>query len=54
MTDTKKSYTKEQLLASEQFCIRKDLVKAVLDEKKNYTVDEAELLLKKYLKGKVN
>mgnify|MGYP006968300443 FL=1 len=32
----------------------KDLVKAVLDEKKNYTVDEAELLLKKYLKGKVN
>ena len=34
--------------------LNKNLAKAVLKENRNYTVEEAELLLKKYLKGKVN
>ena len=62
LSDTKKravkneknGYTKEQLLASKRFRGRKDLAKAVLKENRNYTVEEADLLLKKYLKGKVN
>lgn len=46
-------YTKEQILASKRFCGRRDLAEAVLEKDKNYTLEEADKLIEKYLKGKV-
>lgn len=49
----KPAYTKEQILASERFCNRRDLAEAVLEKDKKYTLEEADKLIEKYLKGKV-
>ena len=46
-------YTKEQILASKKFCSRRDLAEAVLEKDKKYTLEEADKLIEKYLKGKV-
>ncbi len=49
----KLTYTKEQILASKKFCNRRDLAEAVLEKDKKYTLEEADKLIEKYLKGKV-
>lgn len=46
-------YAKEQILASDRFCNRKDLAEAVLEKDRKYTLEEADKLVEKYLKGKV-
>lgn len=46
-------FTKEQLLSSKRFRDRKDILDALLEDGKKYTVSDAELLIEKYMKGKV-
>lgn len=47
-------FSKEKLLASDRFGDRKDLLNVVLSENKDYTIAEAEQLINKFMKGKVN
>lgn len=46
-------FTKAQLLASEKYAGRKDLISTLLAEDKKYTADEADKWIEAYLKGKV-
>lgn len=46
-------YTKEQLLKAAGFRNRRDLVEALLDSGRNYTIAEAEEIIENYLKGEV-
>lgn len=59
MTDLKKDiedirFSKEQFLSSGRFAKRKDLLCAVLKDSSQYTVEEAEAEIKKFLKRKVS
>jgi len=47
-------FTKEQLLASEKFNDRTDILNAILSAVKQYTVEAVEKEIQKYMKGKVN
>ena len=47
------SFSKEQLLSSEHFRERKDIVNALLVSDEQYTVKEVEEKIKRYMKGKV-
>lgn len=47
-------FSKEQLLASNRFQDRRDLLEALLDEKKTYTMKAVEETITNYMKGKVN
>lgn len=47
-------FTKAQLTASDKYAGRKDLIGALLDDDTEYTVEQADELIEKYLKGKVN
>ena len=47
-------FSKEQLLASNRFQDRRDLLEALLDEQKSYTMKAVEEIINKYMKGKVN
>lgn len=51
--DAKLAFTKKAILASEQFCNRKDIVNAILSDGKTYTVDEVNRKIENYMKGKV-
>ncbi len=46
-------YTKEQLIRSERYMIRRDLLGALLKDSKRYTIEEVDTLLQNYMKGKV-
>lgn len=46
-------FSKEQIIAAKRFQHRRDLVAAVLDDDKQYTMTEVETLMEKYMKGKV-
>lgn len=46
-------YSKEQLLASERFRDRKDIVNALLSSDKEYTVSAVKNMIENYMKGKV-
>lgn len=48
-----KKYTKEQLIRSFRYARYRDLLGALLQNGKSYTFEEVEVLLNKYLKGKV-
>lgn len=48
------AYTKQQIAASKRYANRQDMVNALLDDSKRYTLDEVDALIKKYEKGKVN
>ena len=50
---TEPMFSKEQILASARFANRRDLVNALLDEKKSYTVKNVDSLIEKYMKGQV-
>ena len=58
-TETKKEakretlFTKEQILASKKYANRRDALGAILADGKEYTVEQVESLLEKFLKGKV-
>lgn len=47
------AFTKEQLLSSERFRGKRDLLNALLEEDKTYTASQAEEMIEKYMKGKV-
>ena len=46
-------FYKGQLIGSERFSGRRDLLTALLSEEKMYSVFEAEMIIEKFLKGKV-
>lgn len=46
-------FSKEQLLRSERYSGRRDLLNALLDGEKQYTISEVDTALNTYLKGKV-
>lgn len=46
-------FTLEQLLAAERFCGRRDMLKALLSDKKKYSISEVENKIEKFMKGKV-
>lgn len=50
---TETLFTKEQLLRSERFQDRKDLINALLSPEQQYTVRQAEQKIEDYMKGKV-
>lgn len=47
------AYTKEQLVTSKKYATRQDILSALLDDGKTYTLAEVDALIEKYLKGKV-
>lgn len=46
-----KTFSKEQILASEKYRNRRDLVYALLEENKNYTFEEVDNAINKFMKG---
>lgn len=50
---TEPKFSKEQILASARFANRRDLVDALLDEDKSYTLKTVDNLVEKYMKGQV-
>ncbi len=48
-----KSYSLSQLLGSERFRNRRDLLKALLSNKKRYSISEVEQEIEKFMKGRV-
>ena len=45
------TYTKQAILNSKKYIKQKDLVNALLDDDKKYTLKEVDNTIKKYLKG---
>lgn len=48
-----RAFAKEQILASERYRNRRDLLDALLDGKKNYTIKEADRMVETFMKGRV-
>ena len=48
------TYTVDQLAASKRYANRRDLIRALLEDGKAYTLNEVDGLIEKYMKGKVN
>ena len=46
-------YTKDQLIRSEKYRNQRDLLSALLDGKKVYSVEEAEEIMNQFMKGRV-
>lgn len=46
-------FSKAQLLSSERFGSRRDIVSALLEEDKKYTAEAVEEMIDKYMKGTV-
>lgn len=46
-------FSKEQLLASNRFQGKKDILNAILYPDKKYTISTVEQMIEKYMKGKV-
>ena len=44
---------KEQLVASKRYANRRDIIMALLEDGKAYTLNEVDGLIEKYMKGKV-
>ena len=51
-TNTKR-YTKEQLIASRRYADKRDLLEALLDDDKKYSLSDADSKIEKYMKGEV-
>lgn len=50
---TAATYTVDQLAASKRYANRRDLIRALLDSGKRYTLDEVDRLIESYMKGQV-
>lgn len=50
---TEPVFSKEQILASDRYANRRDLVDALLDTDKSYTLETVDNLIDKYMKGQV-
>lgn len=47
-------YTKESIIGSEKYKNRADILNVLLEEGKEYTLDAVDVLIEKFMKGKVN
>jgi len=47
------AFTKEQLFSCKRFSDRRDVLSAVLEEGKTYTIEQAQSEIDKYMKGRV-
>ena len=47
------AFTKAQLVASQRYVHRRDLIGALLEDSKTYTLNEVDALIEKFMKGKV-
>jgi len=47
-------YTKKQLICSEKYCSQSDLLCALLENGKTYSLEEADEIMNRFKKGKVN
>lgn len=47
-------FSKEQILASKKYTNRRDVLGAILSNEKQYTFEQVDSLLEKFMKGKVN
>lgn len=47
------AFTKAQLVASQRYIHRRDLIGALLEDGKTYTLNEVDALIEKFMKGKV-
>ena len=50
---TTKRYAKEQLIASQRYADKRDLLEALLDEDKKYSLSDVDSKIEKYMKGEV-
>lgn len=48
-----KEFTKEQLIVSERYKNRRDVLQALLDSKKKYTFETVDKMIDKFMKGQV-
>lgn len=46
-------FTKRQLVCSERYCNQSDLLCALLEDEKQYTLSEADEIMNRFMKGKV-
>ena len=46
-------YTREQVMSSQRYANRRDLVSVLLESGKTYTLDEVDALINKFMKGAV-
>ena len=53
VTKTEQKFSKAQIMASERYVNRRDLVDALLDEKEVYTMKAVDDAIEKYMKGMV-
>ena len=51
--ETKTLFSKEQLLSSERFRNRRDILNALLKDGESYSFEDADSKINQYLKGKV-
>lgn len=49
----KNYFTKEQIIESNRYKFRKDILNVLLESGKTYTLDEVDRLLENFMKGKV-
>lgn len=47
-------FTKAQLMVSNKYANRRDLIGSLLDDNADYTIVQVDTLIEKYLKGKVD
>ncbi len=50
---TGNTYTKDQILLSDKYAKRRDLVNALLEDGREYTIAEVDARMESFLKGKV-
>ncbi len=50
-TIQEEAYTKQAILNSKKYVKQKDLINALLDNDKKYTLKEVDSIIEKYLKG---
>ena len=47
-------FTKRNILTFKRYAKRRDLLKAILNDGKQYTIDQVDNLIQNFMKGKVN
>ena len=47
-------FTKSQITSSKKYRNRRDLINAILDDSKLYSIDEVDALIKQFMKSEVN
>lgn len=53
MKEIEVKFTKEQLLKSKKYADRKDIVSVLLKDDQTYSFTEVDVLIKKYMKGRI-